>query len=91
VTTSPDHVCFDGARIPLAWTPTGATTARAALDACSLRGTLGVGYDTRELAVLAVAAVLGGGAAGGPGARYTLQVDRATVETIPVADGERRF
>jgi hypothetical protein len=89
--SSPDHVWVDGTRIPLAWTPTGAASARAVLDGGSFKGKLGVGYDARELAaILAVSAVLGGGVAGGPGARYTLQVEGATVEAIPVADGERQ-
>jgi len=89
--SSPDFVWVDGARIPLSWTSTGATTARATLDGGSFKGTLGVGYDARELAaLLAMSAVVGGGAVCGPGARYTLQVEGATVEAIPVSDGERR-
>jgi hypothetical protein len=86
----PDHAWVDGARIPLAWTPTGATTARAVLDGGTFKGTLSVGYDARAFAaLLAVSAVLGA-SSGGPGARYTLRVEGATIEAIPVADGERR-
>jgi hypothetical protein len=89
-TSSPDHVWVDGVRIPLAWTPTGATTARGALDGGTFKGTLRLGYDPREFAaLLAVSAVLGA-SAGGPGARCALQVEGATVEAIQVADGERR-
>ena len=53
-----------------------------------------MGFDKREVTAIvgffAFSAVLGAGAGGGPGARYTLQVEGATVETIPVAGGERR-
>jgi hypothetical protein len=92
--SSPDHAWVDGARLPLAWTPTGAWSARAVLDGGTLSGTLSKGFDRREIAatlgISAFSAVLGAGTVWGPGARYTLQVEGATVEAIPVGGGERR-
>jgi len=38
---------------------------------------------------IALAILLGPVGYGGPGARYVLQVEGATVEAIPVTDGER--
>ena len=91
--SSPDHIWVDGARIPLAWINDGVWTARAALDCGTFSGTLRKGYDAGEVAATAgfsiLSAVLGAGVLGGPGARYALQVEGATVEAIPVADGER--
>ena len=92
--SSPDHAWVDGARIPLAWTPTGVWSARAVLDRGTLSGTLSKAFNERgvgaTLGFFALSAVLGAPTGGGPGARYTLQVEGATVEAIPVADGERR-
>lgn len=92
--SSPDHAWVDGARVSLAWTPTGVSSARAVLKDGTLSGTLSLGFDEREVAatlgLFAVTAVLGAPAGGGPGARYALQVEGATVEAVPVADGERR-
>ena len=92
--SAPDHAWVDGVRIPLAWTPTGAGYARAMLDGGTLSGTLSTGFDRREVAATvglgAASVLLGGGAVVGPGVRYTLEVAGATVEAIPVAEGERR-
>jgi hypothetical protein len=92
--SAPDHAWVDGARVPLAWTPTGGWTTRAALDGGTFSGTLSKGTDRRETAasigIFAASAVLGVPTAGGPRARYALQVEGATVEAILVADGERR-
>jgi hypothetical protein len=93
--SAPDHAWVDGARISLAWTPTGTWSARAALDCGTFSGTLSQRFDKREasaiLGLSALTLVLGLGAGGGgPGARYALEVEGATVEAIPVADGERR-
>jgi hypothetical protein len=92
--SSPDHAWVDGARIPLAWTPTGVWSARAVLDDGTLSGTLSKGFDKREVAahfgVTAFGVVLGAVTAGGARARYALEVEDATVEAIPLADGERR-
>lgn len=53
-----------------------------------------MGTDAREVGAtvgfFVVSAVLGAPTAGGPRARYALQVEGATVEAVPVADGERR-
>ena len=93
--SSPDHAWVDGARIPLSWTPTDVWSARAVLDGGTLSGTLSMGFDKREVTAIvgffAFSAVLGvAGAGGGPGARFTLQVEGATVKAVPIADGERR-
>ena len=92
--SSPDHAWVDGVRIPLAWTPTGVGNARAALDGGTFGGTLSTGFDRREVAATvglgAASVLLGGGTVAGPGALYTLEVAGATVEAIPVAEGERR-
>jgi hypothetical protein len=92
--SSPDHAWVDGAKTRLSWTPTGAMSARAALDGGTLSGTLSkttdVHQDVANLALFAVSAVLGAATAVEAGARYTLEVEGATVEVIPVADGERR-
>ena len=50
--SSPDHAWVDGARIPLAWTATGVSTARAALDGGTFSGTLSVGTDASEVAAV---------------------------------------
>jgi hypothetical protein len=88
--SSPDDVWVDGVLIPLLWTPTGEWTARAPLDGGTFKGTLSVGYSAREFAAeTGLAAVLGGGSIL-PTLRYVLQVEGATVEAIPVSEGERR-
>ena len=92
--SSPDHAWVDGVRIPLAWTEDGVWSARAALDGGTFGGTLSKGFAKREVAATvglgAASVLLGGGTVAGPGALYTLQVVGATVEAIPVAEGERR-
>jgi hypothetical protein len=92
--SAPDHAWVDGTKIPLAWTPTGVSTARATLDGDTFSGTLSRGYDASEIAAsgafLAVSAVLGGVVGVVPGARYALQVEGAAVEAVPVTEGERR-
>ena len=56
--SAPDHVWVDGARIPLAWTPTGTWSARAALDGGTFSGTLSQRFDKREAsAILGLAAL----------------------------------
>jgi hypothetical protein len=79
---SPDHVWVDGALIPVAWTPTGVWSARAALDGGTFSGTLSRANKAVDLA----SSVLGAF----PKPRYTLQVEGAAVEAVPVTDGERR-
>ncbi len=80
--------------IPLAWTATGVSTARAALDGGTFSGTLSVGTDASEVAAVVglgiLSAALGAPIGGRPALRYALEVEGATVEAIPVADGERR-
>lgn len=92
--SSPDHAWVDGVRVPLAWTPTGVSTARAALDGGTFGGTLSTGFDRREAAATvglgAASVLLGGGVVVAPGALCTLEVAGATVEAIPVEEGERR-
>ncbi len=88
--SSPDHVWVDGALVPLAWTPTGDWTGRAALDGGTFKGMLGVGYEARRLAAEMVLSTVLGGHAVVPVPRYTLKVKGAIVEAVPVADGERR-
>jgi hypothetical protein len=93
--SSPDHAWVDGARIPLAWTPTGVWGARAVLDGGTLIGTLSKGSDRREVSAFlglgAFFTVLGSPAVGlAPLASYALQVEGATVEAVPIGDGERR-
>ena len=65
------------------------------LDGGTLIGTLSKGFDRREVAATlglgAFFTVLGSPAVGlGPGASYALQVEGATVEAVPIGDGERR-
>lgn len=90
----PDHAWVDGVRVPLAWTPTGVSTAHAALDGGTFGGTLSTGFDRREAAATvglgAASVLLGGGVVVAPGALCTLEVAGATVEAIPVEEGERR-
>jgi hypothetical protein len=78
---------------PLTWVPTGFTGGRATLGAGPITGTLAAGYDTKEAAaeigIGIVSAILGGGAAGQPTPRYTLRVEGADVDAVPVSDGER--
>lgn len=92
--SSPDHAWVDGVRLPLVWTEDGVSTARAMLDGGTLSGTLSRGYDAREVAATVglfalLLVVTGTMTAGGPGACYTLEVAGATVEAVPVGDGER--
>lgn len=90
----PDHAWVDGARVPLAWTQTGAGSGRAVLDAGVLSGTLTVGFETRDvvasLGILAVTGILGAPVGSGPGASHALHVVDATVEAISVAHGLRQ-
>jgi hypothetical protein len=92
--SAPDHAWVDGERVPLEWTPPGATTARAELGVGTFSGALRVWTDAREVAadvvVGVLSAALGAPVGGGPALRYALEIDGAAVEAIPVADGERR-
>jgi hypothetical protein len=84
----PDYAWVDGALIPLVWTPTGESSARAALDGGTFKGTLSAECSASERAIQGLFAVLGGTPS--ERWRYTLQIKRATVEAVPVADEERR-
>ena len=92
--SAPDHAWIDGVRVPLEWTPTSAPPARAELDVGTFSGTLSVGTDASEVAAVVglgiLSAALGAPIGGRPALRYGLEIERAIVEAIPVADGERR-
>jgi hypothetical protein len=92
----PDHAWVDGERITLDWSPTGAATTQASLDGAAVSGTLIRSTDVAQTGVLVgIAAVLSvilrdlAIAGLGPVLRYALDVEGATVEPVPVADGER--
>jgi hypothetical protein len=80
--SSPDHVCIDGARIPLVWMPTGEWSARAAPDGGTWWGTLSRGNNVVEFVSLVMGSY--------PMPFCSLRVKGATVEAIPVTDEERR-
>jgi hypothetical protein len=81
--SSPEQVWVDGARIPLAWTPTGEWSARAALVCGNLNGMISRGNNVVDFLTSAVGASY-------PVPRSTLQVRGGTVEAMPVSGGERR-
>ena len=81
VSSPTTYAWVDGARIPLKWTPTSFTTTRAALDGGTFSGTLSMGYEAREMALLplVIVATAAVGSVGYPTSRYVLKVEGAIV------------